>query len=147
MAKKAQNIDEYIANAKPFALPILKHLRKLVHDACPDCEEKIKWSFPHFDCNGEIICSIAVFNSHAALTFWKAPLLKDPKKILVAKEGMGNLGKIESLADLPSDDDLMGFIRQAMELNEAGIKVNRRRPDQIELEIPDYLKKALRKIH
>jgi len=145
MAKKDKKVDAYIAKSKPFARPILEHIRMLVHNACPDCEEKMKWSFPHFDYNGEMMCSMAAFNSHAALTFWKRPLIKDPEKILVEKEGMGSLGKLTSLADLPSDGVLTGFIRQAMKLNEAGIKVTRKKPKEINIDVPDYLTKALKK--
>jgi uncharacterized protein YdeI (YjbR/CyaY-like superfamily) len=92
-----------------------------------------------------MMCSMAAFNSHAALTFWKAPLLKDPKNILAEKDGMGSIGKIESLADLPSDAALIGFIRQAMELNEAGIKVARTKPVKLAVDVPDYLTKSLKK--
>lgn len=35
-------VDEYIEKAKPFAQPILRHLRDIVHQACPDVEETIK---------------------------------------------------------------------------------------------------------
>ena len=42
-------IDAYIEKSKDFAKPILIHLRSLVHDACPDVTETIKWSFPRFD--------------------------------------------------------------------------------------------------
>lgn len=31
-----KRVDAYIDRAQDFAKPILKHLRKLVHDACPD---------------------------------------------------------------------------------------------------------------
>ncbi len=67
MTKK---IDEYIAQAKPFAQTILKHLRNLVHQACPDVEETLKWGFPHFSYHG-ILCSIAAFQEHCAFIFWK----------------------------------------------------------------------------
>ena len=61
MGKKDPRIDDYIANAQPFARPILKHLRKLVHQGCPDAEETIKWGFPHFDHHG-IMASMAALN-------------------------------------------------------------------------------------
>jgi hypothetical protein len=70
MAGKYSNIDDYINAAQPFAQPILKHLRALVHKACPDVEEKIKWSFPHFEYKGPI-CHMAAFKQHCAFGFWK----------------------------------------------------------------------------
>src|SRR5579885_3562057 len=112
-----KKVDAYIANAQPFAQPILNHIRKIVHAACPDCEEKMKWSFPHFDYNGQMMCSMAAFKQHVAFGFWKAKLLDDPKGILTSEEAMGHLGKITSVKDLPSERDLTRFIKQAMKLN------------------------------
>ena len=68
-------------------------------------EEKIKWSFPHFDYKGEMMCSIAAFKQHAVFGFWKAALVKDSILIENAKSeiAMGHLGKITSLKDLLSD--------------------------------------------
>jgi len=35
-------VDAYIAKAKPFAQPILEHLRELVHRTVPEVDEAIK---------------------------------------------------------------------------------------------------------
>ena len=48
MGKREKRFDDYIANSAKFAQPILTHLRDVVHAACPDGEEVMKWSFPHF---------------------------------------------------------------------------------------------------
>jgi hypothetical protein len=71
-----KRIDNYIAKSADFAKPILNHLRKLIHTACPQVEETIKWGFPHFDYKG-MMCSMASFKQHCAFNFWKAPLKKD----------------------------------------------------------------------
>ncbi|MGI8634335.1 MAG: DUF5655 domain-containing protein, partial [Segetibacter sp.] len=52
-------IDDYINKAADFAQPILKHLRKVVNTACPYVKEAMKWSFPNFEYNGTILCSMA----------------------------------------------------------------------------------------
>lgn len=127
MGKKDKRIDAYIAKAKPFAKPILNHLRELIHEACPDVEETIKWSFASFDYKGPL-CSMGSFKQHVAFGFWKTKLLEDPGNILqpMKSEGgtaMGNLGRITSLSDLPNDKIILSFIRQAVELNEAGVKL------------------------
>ena len=59
-------IDAYIAKAAPFARPILTHLREVVHAGCPDVEETMKWSFPHFDYRGAMLCSMAAFKQRFA---------------------------------------------------------------------------------
>ena len=41
-------VDTYIEKATPFAQPILKHLRELMHRACPRATESIKWGMPFF---------------------------------------------------------------------------------------------------
>ena len=105
----------------------MNHLRQLVHLACPDTEEKIKWGFPHFDYKGPI-CSMAAFKQHCAFTFWKGDLLSDPHKVLDKdrRESMGQLGKLTSLTDLPPDDILIALIKESMKLNEDGIKLPRK---------------------
>ncbi len=60
MATKDPRIDAYIAKSAGFAKPILKHLRKIVHAGCPEVEETMKWSMPHFDYKG-VMCGMAAF--------------------------------------------------------------------------------------
>ena len=123
---KDKRVDEYISKSADFAKPILKHLRSLVHQACPDVEETIKWSFPHFDYNG-IMCSMASFKNHCAFTFWKASLISDTNGIFVGESegGMGDLGKISSMKDLPDDEILIRYIQEAVRLNVVNIKVKK----------------------
>lgn len=65
MGKRDRRIDDYIAKSAPFAKPILTELRAIVHDACPDVEETIKWRFPHFMYEG-MLCAMASFKEHCA---------------------------------------------------------------------------------
>ena len=65
MGKRDPRIDAYIAKSADFAKPILKHIRKLVHAACPDVEETLKRSMPHFMHKG-ILCSMAAFKYHCS---------------------------------------------------------------------------------
>src|SRR5437868_14543298 len=120
MAKKEKAIDNYILRSAGFAVPILNHIRELVHHACPDAEEKMKWSFPHFDYKGEMMCSMAAFKQHAAFGFWKASLMKDPVLVENAKSetAMGHLGRLTSLKDLPADKKILAWVREAMSLTD-----------------------------
>ena len=140
-------IDAYIAKAQPFAQPILQHLRQLVHQACPQAEEKIKWGMPHFDYKGEMMCSMASFKQHAVFGFWKAALMKDKALLERARseEAMGHLGKITSLADLPSDKKIMAWIREAMDLNDRGVKLDKKPAAATEVKAPDWMLEALKK--
>jgi uncharacterized protein YdeI (YjbR/CyaY-like superfamily) len=143
-----KRIDAYIASSASFAQPILAHIRAIVHKNCPDAQETMKWSFPHFDYKGEMLCSMASFKEHCSFGFWKASLMEDTEKIFSkeAKNGMGHLGKIQSVKDLPSAKVLGAYIKQAMKLNDEGIKVKAKKPaDKAPLEVPDYFTRALSK--
>ncbi len=144
MGTKLEKIDAYIENSADFAKPILNHLRDLVHEACPDVEEKWKWSFPNFDYKGPF-CSMAAFQRHCAFGFWKASLMRDPNNILSAgDEAMGQMGRITSLEDLPVDEVLIAYLKEAKELNDKGIKLPPRpKTEKKELAIPAYFTTAL----
>ena len=70
MGNKDKRIDAYILKSAAFAKPILNHLRKLVHAACPQIEETIKWGMPYFDYKG-MMCNMASFKNHCHLAFGK----------------------------------------------------------------------------
>ena len=142
MPKTDPRIEAYIARQGDFARPILEHLRKAVHSACPDCEETLKWSMPTFMYKGEMLGSMAAFKAHATFGFWKGSLVVGDTN--EQKSAMGQFGRLESLGDLPSPDVLDQLIRKAMALNEAGIKVKRPvKHPKPELEMPEDLGKAL----
>ncbi|PWU13702.1 MAG: hypothetical protein C5B50_18730 [Verrucomicrobia bacterium] len=145
MTKKNPQVDAYIARSAEFARPILKHLRKIVHTACPEVEETIKWRMPSFMYKG-MLCSMAAFKEHCAFGCWKHSLVKErlggSDK---SDEAMGQLGRITSLADLPSDKLLLDCLKEAVRLNEEGIKKPKPRAVKKELVVPDYLSAALKK--
>jgi uncharacterized protein YdeI (YjbR/CyaY-like superfamily) len=140
-------IDTYIKNTAAFAQPILQHLRKLVHATCPGVKEEMKWGFPHFSYKNDMMCSMAAFKHHAAFGFWKATLMKDPLLLQLAKSevAMGHIGKITNLKDLPNDKKIISWIKNAMALNDEGIKMPGKKKDTApkELEIPTYFTTAL----
>jgi uncharacterized protein YdeI (YjbR/CyaY-like superfamily) len=128
MEKYDPRIDKYIDEAAEFAKPILNHLRTLVHQACPEMKETMKWSFPHFEYKGTV-CSMAAFKQHCAFGFWKAALLPPATMELrssASANAMGQLGRICSLNDLPADDLLISSIKFAVQLNEEGVKVKKK---------------------
>jgi len=146
--KKNPQVDAYIAKAQPYATPILNHIRELVHAACPEVEEKMKWSFPHFDYKGEMMCSMAAFKNHAVFGFWKAKLMKDKslQSMAESESAMGHSGKLTSLKDLPSDKKFTAWVKEAMKLNEEGKKLPSKEKKPVKLlQAPGYLEKALKK--
>lgn len=143
--KKDERIDAYIEKSAEFAKPILTHLRNLIHDACPEIEETMKWSMPFFDYKGTV-SNMAAFKQHCSFGFWKASLMNDPHKIMdKINESHGQLGQIKSLEDLPSDEILIAYIKEAVRLNEEGVKVaaKSKTTEKKELIIPEYFVSAL----
>lgn len=69
MPNTDKRFDAYIAKARPFAQPILTHIREIVHAACPDAEETMKWSSPCFMYKGQMLCSMAAFKEHVVFGF------------------------------------------------------------------------------
>lgn len=114
-------VDAYIERAQPFAQPILNHLRNLVHKACPDVEEAIKWGHPFFLYRGTILGNMAAFKEHCSFGFWGeeiGAILREAK--IIQDGGMGSLGKITSVKDLPSGKEMLGWIRQSCALIDSG---------------------------
>jgi len=147
MGKRDPRIDAYIAKQKPFAQPILVHIREVVHAACPDVEETLKWSSPHFMYKGSMMCGMAGFKEHAIFGFWKGQLIDgvSPNRNN-GGEAMGNFGKLTSVEDLPGKRDLTALIKRAMKLNEAGITVPRpKKAPRPEARVPAELAAALKK--
>jgi uncharacterized protein YdeI (YjbR/CyaY-like superfamily) len=114
-------VDAYIEKAAPFAEPILTHLRKLLHQACPHATETIKWGMPFFVQQGIIIASMASFKQHCAFGFWGSEMKKVlSQNGLKASYGMGSLGRITGLDALPPDRVLLTYMSQAADFVESG---------------------------
>jgi uncharacterized protein YdeI (YjbR/CyaY-like superfamily) len=109
-----RKVDAYIAKAQPFAQPILDHLRRLVHRGCPGVEETFKWSRPFFEYKGVILGNMSAFKAHCSFGFWGreiGAILNDAG--VLRDGGMGSLGRITSVAGLPPEKAMLGWIRQA----------------------------------
>jgi uncharacterized protein YdeI (YjbR/CyaY-like superfamily) len=147
MGKRDPRVDAYIAKSAAFARPILEHLRDIVHEACPGAEEGLKWSMPHFMYHG-ILCGMAAHTQHCSFGFWKGALVVG-QEAAESRDGMGHLGRITSLEDLPPKKLLVGYIRKAMRLNEEGVPSPSRsreaRKPKPEPQVPTELAAALRK--
>ena len=145
MGTRDDRVDAYIAKSAEFARPILTRLRDVVHAACPEVEETMKWSFPHFMYKG-ILCSMAAFKQHCSFGLWKSSLIIEGGSDDVAK-GMGQFGRITDVSDLPSKRILSGYIKEAMKLNDAGVKSPTRSKPKAprEVVVPDDLSIALQK--
>ncbi|MEO6525168.1 MAG: YdeI/OmpD-associated family protein [Gemmatimonadaceae bacterium] len=143
MGTRDPRVDAYIAKSADFAKPILTHIREVVHSACPDVEETVKWSAPFFDHHGTM-CQMAAFKEHVAFGFWKGALVVG-RASGDGDGSAGQFGRITSIKDLPAKKELTAYIKKAMQLNEDGVatpKVKKPKPD---LPLPSALTAALAK--
>ena len=139
--KTDPRIDAYIdSKAADFAKPILRHLRDMVHEACPDGEETIKWSFPNFMYKGKILCGMASFKAHASFGYWNDTMLREDEK---NRSAMGQFGRLTSVDDLPPRATLVELTRKSMALIETGAKPERRRAPKAPLTVPQDLQAAI----
>jgi uncharacterized protein YdeI (YjbR/CyaY-like superfamily) len=126
MPDKDPRIDAYIEKSADFAKPIMTHLR-----------------MPAFEYKG-LVCGFAAFKQHATFGFWKHSLLELDEQF--ENTAMGSFGRLTSKTDLPADDVIIKLVQKAVELNEKGIKVEKKKPAaKKELVVPDYLTAALKK--
>jgi len=126
MSNRSTRVDAYIEQAPEFAQPILEKLRALFHKASPDLKENIKWGTPTFEYKG-IIAGMAAFKNHVGFGFMKSPIMKDPHGILQdrACESIMHLN-VRKLSELPTQKVLLPYIKEAIALNEKGVKVPRK---------------------
>lgn len=135
-------IDAYIAKAAAFAQPILTHARAVVHEACPQVEETVKWGMPTFQYGGRILCGMAAFKQHASFGFWQHAQVMETGE----RAGMGSFGKMTTVRDFPARRTLVSLIRKAMALIDAGAKPDAARTPRATkpaLRVPADLRDAL----
>jgi uncharacterized protein YdeI (YjbR/CyaY-like superfamily) len=139
VASHDSRVDVYIAKAAPFAQPILEHLREVVHEACPEVEEGLKWSMPFFSYKGSLLCNMAAFKQHCSFGFWLHKEVVNE----AGDDGMGQFGKIATLKDLPTKKVLVTHVKKAMSLIDGGVKQKRTAPAKPPAVVPDDLAAAL----
>jgi uncharacterized protein YdeI (YjbR/CyaY-like superfamily) len=139
--KTDPRIDAYIARQADFARPILTHLRAVLHDACPEGEETLKWSSPAFIYKGKILAGFAAFKAHATFGYWSGSQVieADPER----QSAMGQFGRLTSLGDLPSRAVLADLTRKAMTLIDEGVKPIRNKTVKPPLTVPQDLRAAI----
>ncbi len=124
MGTRDPRVDAYLRKSQPFARPILAHVREVVHRACPEVVETIKWGFPFFEYEGPL-AGMAAFKAHATFGFWRGSALTGLES-RTGTNAMGQFGRLESVADLPSVRELTRLVKQAMKLNASGVKTAHR---------------------
>lgn len=121
MGKRDPRVDAYIDASADFAKPILAHVRDLVHAACPEVVETIKWNMPFFEYRGNL-CHMAAFKAHCGFGFWKQKEVVGDQAV---EGAMGSFGPLRKLSDLPSKKILAAYVVKAMVYNDSHAKAPR----------------------
>ena len=141
MPTKDARIDAYIKKAQPFARPILQRFRKAVHAGCPGVVETMKWQNPAFDYKGPL-AGMAAFKAHCAVGFWKQSLMTSGPD---TGDTMGPYARLSSIDQLADEQALVAMVKEAAALNEAGVKIARKRTPKPPPKAPAFLLAALKK--
>ena len=129
-------VDAYIEKAAEFAQPMLHRLREMAHAICPEAEETIKWGAPSLSYRGKNLCGFAGFKSHVVC-------FVHGESSDTEKTGMGEFGKMQTMADLPSKAALAKVLKVRMQKIEAGPAASRK-PPKPPPDVPADLAKALK---
>jgi uncharacterized protein YdeI (YjbR/CyaY-like superfamily) len=112
-----------------------KELRRIVL-AC-QLTEQLKWGQPCYSLDGKNIVLIHGFKEYCALLFFKGALLKDPRHILIQQTEnvqaarqvrFTNVREIVAL-----EPALKAYIREAVEVEKAGLKVQLKKTTEFKL--------------
>lgn len=103
----------------------LKMLRAIVLDC--GLTEELKWGVPCYTDNGKNILIVGAFKDYASLSFFKGVLLTDDRGHLVSpgeNSQSSRLLKFTSVGQIVAvETEIRDLIRQAVEVERAGIKV------------------------
>lgn len=135
-------LDLYIAKSAEFAKVILEEIRFQVHGLGLEIEECIKWQMPHFIYKKKTLCAMGSFKTHCSVVFWLAEFMDSAH---FKKEGMGHLGKIKSMDDLPKRDVFRQLLLQAAQLIDEGKTISRKKTETKSIKEADILLNELAK--
>ncbi len=139
---KTQSVADRIAKAKKWTEE-LSRLRELLLDE--GLSEELKWGKPTFTLDGANVAITMGLKESCLVSFFKGVLLKDSERILSApgpNSRSTRWVKFKSLEEIENHAErLKAYIREAMDLERSGARVDVRAYDT--LKQPHELKKKL----
>lgn len=135
-------VDFYFSKAKKWQKE-LEELRKIALDC--HLTEELKWGVPCYTFEKSNIVLIHSFKDYCAFLFFKGALLKDPKAILIQQtenvQAARQIRFTEAKEILKKRKVLKAYIYEAVEIEEAGLKVSMKKTK--EFEMPEEFKLQL----
>lgn len=147
MIAPTEQINLYIAEQDEWKRKLLVRLRQLIHHTDSRIEETWRWNSPHFDMDG-IMVGLHGHKTFVSVWFHKGALVKDPKKLFEALEKGEDKGirayKLHE-GDAIDEKGFVDLLKQAIKLNEQGVKLQDAKPARKALEVPEELEAVLHK--
>jgi uncharacterized protein YdeI (YjbR/CyaY-like superfamily) len=143
-ADRARNdkVDAFVSRAKTWRAEIQK-LRSILLESGLD--EALKWGKPCFQLAGKNIAIIQPFKEHCSLMFFKGALLEDTHGLLRSQgENTQSALRLEFTSEAQIKKTVLkSYVKQAIEIEQAGRKVDFKAKRQLEL--PDELTEILQR--
>jgi len=141
MNRMNPKVDGFLRKAKQWREELQK-LRTIVLDC--RLTEEVKWRHPCYTFQKSNIVLIHGFKEYCALLFFKGALLKDAKGILIQQTKNVQAGRQIRFTNVQQivkmEPILKAYIREAVEVEKAGLKVNfKRNPEPIPEEFQNKL--------
>lgn len=142
MGTNSSKVDDFVSRAKSWRAEI-EWLRAIMLDCGLD--EDIKWAKPCFAFEGSNVAIIQPFKDQCSLMFFKGALLKDTHGLLRSQgENTQSAMRLEfSSVSQVTKAAVKSYVKQAIEVEKAGLKVEYKAKD--ELEVPIELTQILKK--
>src|SRR5207248_937708 len=134
MNRMKPKVDGYLRRSKQWQAELQK-LRRIILDC--GLTEEVKWRVPCYTFRGRNVAFIGRLKESCVLSFVKGALLKDAKSILIQQTKNTQSVRIIRFTDVQQIVDmepvLKAYLREAVEVEKAGLKVNFKNTSQFDL--------------
>ena len=137
-----KTVEDFIAKSN-FSSELTK-LRTVLQST--GLEETIKWGMPVYTHQGKNIAGIGAFKAHFGIWFFQGALLSDKhNKLFNAQEEKTKAMRQWRMSSAKDIDAIVikAYVREAVKLEEAGVRIAPRKPPKRRPALPAELKKAL----
>ncbi len=138
------NVDFYFSKAKKWQQEI-KKLRMIILDC--GLTEELKWGVPSYTFQKSNIVLIHEFKEYCAVLFFKGALLNDANGVLIQQTENVQAARqirftnLQEIVEPDVSSELKAYIQEAIELEEAGLKVALKRT--ADYKIPEEFQREL----
>src|SRR5947207_5138893 len=134
MNRMNPKVDGYLRKSKQWQEELQK-LRTIILDC--GLTEEVKWRVPCYTFQGRNLLFIGRFKESCVLSFIKGALLKDAKRILIQQTENSQSVRIIRFTNVQQivelEPILKPYIREAIEVEKAGLKVRLKKPSEFKI--------------